>query len=337
VALKGVQTHIEAWTNPTELAFVAAHGYQLARIAAMECSDAVLAECVRDTEAAGLRPFITIADPERMRLFPGRDYECRNEDDGDISAPTYRRILDDMATVAVETGSRLWGPTCSNTNRKCVRWATAVRGSGWPVGMHGLSWHSYDPHENTEFAAVEALADGMPILFSEFGYPSLGISEDEQAAKIRELWTVYEKYYGAILFQLHDGPNPQEREHCYGIQRVDGTWKPSAFVVPNPGTIVPNLGTSESTTDQENAMADTGIVIYRKALIPLEGRPGKYSAYAKPDDQTLIVAVDEHGNVYANPVENIGRAYETFEIDASGDLALFVESGPLARPIRIVD
>lgn len=313
--LPGIQSHIEGWTDPAELQFVAVHGYQLARIAAMECSDAVLLECVRDVEAVGMRPFITIADPERMRLFPGRDWECRNEDDGDISPAAYRRILDDMAKVAVDTGSRLWGPTCSNTNRKCVRWAKSVRGSGWPVGMHGLSWHSYDPHENTEFAAVEALADGRPIIYSEFGYPSLGITDEEQAAKKRALWQFYEQRgaYGAIWFQIHDGPNPNEREHRYGIRACapDGTlldWKPSAY------TIVPD-------THQEITMLQVHEALSRTDAIPDPSRSGRFVS-PHPDNDGSVLSVQPNGSLEKRPAGTFG-AYETWYDD--GRTAVFDE------------
>lgn len=306
--IPGIQTHIEGWTDPEELRFVRAQGFQMARISAMECSAVLMRDMVNDALAADLIPFVTIADHERLPLLAGLDVEFRNEDDGDLSPRAYRLLFDEACRMALETGVRMWGPTCSNTNRKCVRWASAVRGSGWPDGMHGLSWHSYDPHENTEFAAVKALADGKPIIFSEFGYPSLGVSEEAQAAKLRELWPFYERFgaYAAILFQIHDGPNPNEREHCYGIRRFQGDWKPAAYTVPKVGTIVPNAGEIEMNAT---------FVIRRSDLIP-NGAGAFTVRYPSGDASQTVLSVQPDGAIETRPAGTTG-AWETAHVDGS--------------------
>lgn len=236
--IAGIQSHIEGWTDPAELKFLVERGFKLARISAMTCTPEVMLECVRDAKAAGLNVMVTLAHSDRMRLLKplltdGDLVECRNEDDGDISPASYRAILDDFCRVGLELGIPIGGPTCSNTNLKCVTWATAIRGDGWPAGMTYLTWHSYDPHENTLFAEVEALSDGLPIIFSEFGYPSVdGVTEEDQAERLVSLWPVYAKYHAACLFQIHDGPDRNAREHNYGIRSHDGRWKPAAFTAP---------------------------------------------------------------------------------------------------------
>lgn len=43
-----------------------------------------------------------------------------------------------------------------------------------------------------------------------------------------------EKEFGAevmAIFQIHDGPDPNQYEHRFGIRRVDGALKPSAYVI----------------------------------------------------------------------------------------------------------
>ena len=80
----------------------------------------------------------------------------------------------------------------------------------------------------------------------------------------------------------------------------------------------------------------TRVVILKECLIPLADKPGRYSAYTSPSKQ-FIVAVDQHGNVYANGVENVGHAYETFSLSTDGNAALFEETNSpfvLAIPVK---
>jgi len=328
--IPGINTHIEAWVDPQELAFLYSVGFRMARIAAHECTDATTVEMVRDAKAAGFSVIVTLTDPKRIRLVAplfteGDLVECRNEDDGDWWAMyrglslwpwVYREILNEFCRIGLELGVPIGGPTCSNTNEKCFKWARAVRGEGWPAGMTHLTWHSYDPHENTWFKEMEALSDGLPIIISEFGYPSLPpITEDEQAEKARELWPQYAKYHAAIWYQIHDGePNGANDQH-FGVRAYnEDRWKPVAYTVPTP--------------DQELEMANTEIVIYDECLIPLDsyGKPGKYSAYTNPN-KTHVIAMDEKGNVYANPLENIGRGFETFSLSTDRLVGVFDETG----------
>jgi hypothetical protein len=329
--IPGLQVCIEERNAPERIAEVAGLGYQLARIAAMTCTPDVMVQMVADVEAVGMRPLITIADPDRMRLLPGRDFECRNEDDGDLFSWEYRHILNVMAGVAMETKSRLWGPTCSNTNDRCVWWARRVRGLGWPKGLHGLSWHSYDPHENTAFDDVEALAEGRPIIFSEFGYPSLD-GEDAQAEKARALWKVYEPYYGAIWFQIHDGPNPNEREHRYGIYRCDdkgviGGLKPVAFTVPKSGDTLPILGI------QEHLMFELHRALRRKEAIPHQTRPGYFTS-PHPDNDGTVLCIDVGPTIGKRPAGTAGL-WETWRDD--GTKAIFEDAPGGAVAILLVD
>ncbi len=243
--IAGIQTHIEGWTDPYELRFAYDNRFRMGRIAAMEVAADKMIECVVDTKAAQLHACVTLADAKRIALlkplFGAYDLvECRNEDDGDISPREYRRILDEFCAEGLRLGVPIGGPTFSNTNTRCVRWVREVRGSGWPKGMVYFTGHSYDPHENREFAAIEALSDGMPIVWSEFGYPSID-GEEDQAEHMRKLWPVYFKYYAALQYQMHSGARTDEQ---YGIRRQNGQgdnngWKPAAYTVPE-GLVMPD-------------------------------------------------------------------------------------------------
>lgn len=258
----GLQTHIEGWVPDEDLQFFYDRGVRMARISAMGVTAQEMIEHIDAVERHGMRPYVIIADENRMRLRPGRDYECRNEDDGDIAASTYRSILNRMANVALETGSRLWGPTYSNLDWDSTRWARQVKGTGWPRGLFGVSAHSYDPHENGMFGELEALAGGLPICISEFGYPSNGISEQQHAERIRHLWTIYQKYYAAILYQAYSGPNADE---SYGIKRYPGElgWKLAAYVFPGASTPPP-----PPPPPQEDDMASILMTIREDQLEP---------------------------------------------------------------------
>jgi hypothetical protein len=251
----GLQTTIE-WPVPLErLKEVASLGVQVARIAGMEADRHLMMQNKWDAEAAGLIPVVTIADPDRIRLFsPGDMVECRNEDDGDIAPEEYRRILDEMAALATECDVLLWGGVGSNTDSDTFQWGRDVRGDGWPAGMFGLSWHSYGPYPHgkwwqqllglvsfeKEMAELKALAAGKEIFLSEFGWANTeGYSEQQQADVIAELWHEWIRlgFWGASLFQIHDGVDPRNREHRYGIYRCDadaeiGGLKPVAYTFP---------------------------------------------------------------------------------------------------------
>src|SRR3990167_3223314 len=74
------------------------------------------------------------------------------------------------------------------------------------------------------------------------------------------------RLWGACQFQIHDGPNPTNREHRYGIYRcaADGTiggLKPVAYTVPR---------------EEVNMIAAT-FVISRSDLIPHPSFPDQYA------------------------------------------------------------
>jgi len=243
--IPGLQTHIEGWTRPTELKQIRAFGFRMARIAAMECSEELMREMVRDAVSADLIPFVTVADLTRLPLLAGLDAEWRNEDDGDLSPQTYRAMLNDACRMAAAYNVRRWEPTISNLDRDSLYWLERVRGAGWPAGLHGVSAHRYGdgtferPHSGffnrgQEVDRLKRACDGLPWAISEFGYPTLdGLTEAQQAERIGQEWAFWEKEgaYAAMLFQLRDCAGRPR----HGIQRWNKTWKPSALSVPGGG------------------------------------------------------------------------------------------------------
>lgn len=279
----GIQSHIEERIPLVRLQQAYALGYRLARIAAMECSVETMLQMVGDAKTAGLTPIVTIADPERIRLFQQGDFiECRNEDDGDISPKAYRAILDDMAKLSLEVGTRLCGGVGSNTDNDTLRWGNEVRGSGWPKGMYGVSWHSYGPYPHEGFAPrsgkhpawgecewLIAMAAGLPILISEFGEANTTpTTEQHQADTIRDLWQLWQDmgFWGACQFQIHDGKDPTNPEHRFGIYRCDsngviGDLKPVAFMVPASAAPIFQEESSMS------AVSETPLFVFNHACV----------------------------------------------------------------------
>ncbi len=324
--IPGIQTHFEGWVDPAELAYLYNLGYRIARIAATECTDATTYEMVRDAKDAGFTVIVTLIDPQRIRLvaplFTAGDFvECRNEDDGDLWAQIrgtamwpedYRDELDKFCKIGLELGVPIGGPTCSNTNAKCVQWAKQVRGTGWPKGMKYLTWHSYDPHENTMFKEMEALADGMPICITEFGYPSMGQTPEAealQAEKAKQLWPLYSSYHSACWFQIHDGSNPNEREHCYGLQRTNGDkgWKPVAYSVPQKGDLV----------------SDATYTIFKSESFEI--RPGEFVTYFPKGQTATVLSIQPDGKKDVRLKEAAG-AWETWRPSKDGGRAVFHET-----------
>lgn len=318
--MPGLQTHIEGRIPMERLEEVYRLGFRLARIAAMECSVEVMLECYEDVKAAGLTPIVTIADPDRIPFFqPGDFIECRNEDDGDLDPEDYRHILDEMAARSQEAGTRLLGGVGSNTSEKPLKWGRDVRADRWPTGMWGLGWHSYGPYPHdgfdpkagehpceAEFRWLRALAGDLPVILTEFGDANTtGVTEEQQARSIAELWKVWRKVglWGACLFQIHDGADPNNREHRYGIYRADanfqiGSLKPVAYTLQQ----FPLVG----DTDMNSAL-----MAVRKEDLISQG-DNKYACWW-PHGSDTVLSVQGDGSYETRPNTAIGP-WETAEL-----------------------
>ena len=335
--IPGVCSHFNAWVDPQELTDLYVMGYRMARIDAMQCDDSTALSMVADTKNAGFAVIVVLADPERIRLLaPLLDrhdvVECENEQDGDWWAmyrglamwpATYRELLEQFCEVGLELGVNIGGPTCSNTNEKCIRWATTVRDGGWPKGMSHLTWHSYDPHENTKFAEMETLSDGMPIIISEWGIPcGDGITEEEQAKRAVTIRQRYAKYYADCWFQIHDGDGHQGREDHYGLlAHNEYRWKPVAYAIP-----------------KETTMLEIHPALRRSEAMPHPTRPGyKTSPHPDKDGTVLCVEFDRvmgKHHIAKRPAGTAG-AWETWRDD--GQKAVFEDTEGGAVAILLVD
>ncbi len=103
-----------------------------------------------------------------------------------------------------------------------------------------MSVHRYgdgsfdDPHSgfanrDREVHWLRAAIGDRPFSVTEFGYPDGDMSEEEAARRIRvefEFWAGKADF--ACLYQLNDGRGTHEQ---FGIRRLDGSWKPSAYVL----------------------------------------------------------------------------------------------------------
>ena len=255
----GLQTHINGWVDPAELAAHYTLGVRVARIDAMESTPDLMLESVHNAEAAGMEVIPTLADPAFIALLHGNNrlVECRNEDDGDMSARAYRKILDEFCAEAAKYDVRVLGGVGSNTDDDTIEWGNEVRdiGGGWPATMYGVSWHTYGPYPHlgfkprpdgtrAEFEWLLAMVAGLPLYITEFGVPNTGgMSEQEQADYIAHEWKVIADELhpvAACLFQCHDGKDPHEDEDRFGIRRCNaqgelealGIWKPVAYTFP---------------------------------------------------------------------------------------------------------
>lgn len=340
----GLQTHIEEVIPLVRLQQAYALGYRLARIAAMECSVETMLQMVADAKSAGLTPIVTLADPERIRLFqPGDFVEALNEEDGDISPKAYRAILNDMATLSLEVGTKLWGGVGSNTDDDTLRWGNAVRGSSWPDGMYGVSWHSYGPYPHEGFAPrlgkhpawgecewLKAMAAGLPILVSEFGDANTTpTTEQQQADAVSVLWQLWQDlgFWGVCQFQIHDGKDPTNPEHRFGIYRCDingriGDLKPVAFVVPRTESDRPVIHAKEVEAD----MSVATFCISRSQQIPAPG------GFASKVGEAEVLSVQPDGRIETRPMTAIGP-WETYREEGNRAVYFDVDGRHYAIPL----
>ena len=282
---------------------------------------------IEDAIACDLKPLPIVYDLERLSAIPpGHMGEFGNELDGDILPSTYRAQLDQACALAIEVRVSLWAPALSNLDRDSLRWLEAVRGAGWPIGLHGISVHRYGdgtfehPHDgfDSREAEVEALlrlCDGLPFIVTEFGYPTGpgNLTDEQQAERIGQEWAFWRAYTDRpFLYQLNDGPNPDEG---YGIRRYPtdpSDWKPAAYGVPQ----------------EEPPMADTGKATYCIAWelsFPMPNRPGEYHTYYPNGQTATVLSVREDGSMSPISVAAAG-AFETWKPSADGNRAVFYET-----------
>lgn len=227
----GVQTHFDAPIDERVLADLKRLGFQVARLDVQRCDLRTALFMIQQTKDAGLLPLAIVRDAGQMYTLPADiDFELRNEPDLEGPDPqTYRGLMLDMARVA--DGRRIWVGVVSNFNERGFKYLQAI--GDIPENL-GVSIHNYGDGEfaptERKYAQFIGIIGQRPFIITEFGYPTYDIPEEESAALIKrefEWWAAHGARY-SIVYQLNDGVKKSER---YGLRRLDGSWKPSAFVL----------------------------------------------------------------------------------------------------------
>lgn len=319
--LSGLQTHFGAPLGSDLCLAIATLGVKVCRIAPFDVDPLPM---IAEVEAAGMQALVIVDRPEQMRTLPLSAWvELGNELDGDVKPDAYRAMLDEACAIAIERGQQLWAPAISNISQGGLKWLNAVKGSGWPAGLTGITAHSYGPFPHAGFSSrdaevkwLKAACDGLPFAITECGLASTdGVTEAEQAAFYVDEWAFWQRHGAAfaIAFQLNDGLGTGNEQN-FGIRRVDGTWKPSALTFPTQET-------------EENDMR--AMDIYPESwLIPGE-TPGTL-AIRKPNGKQ--VSVDPNGTVGES--DNV-QSYES-GLRSGNELVYHAGSQrPFALPIAV--
>jgi hypothetical protein len=311
IMLKGLQTHFNATIGLDTLKQVHAFGFETVRIDAMESDPSVMLAMIAETTEAGLIPLVIVDSVDQLdHLSSGLDVEWTNEPDGDISPSDYFKTFKLACDKAKERGIKLWAPAISNLDEDSLKWLNDLRveGQGWPDGLYGISVHRYGdgsfnhPHRgfssrDSEVKWLKAACQGKPFIVTEVGYPvSDPITEEGQAEALKKEFTFWEGHGAEALFvyQLNDGPgNPMHES--FGIRRVDGSWKPSAYLF-NPPTPI----TGES-------VEQTVFAVRKSDKITLSD--GKV-AVRYPKGSDTVLSIQPNGSRETRPLDQIG-AWET--------------------------
>ena len=327
--IPGLQTHFNARVDKATLQQVRVLGFRMVRIDAQDCSNEVMLEMIEDVRACDLLPLVIISNINKLyALSPDIDVEWTNEPDGDIAPHDYYPTFHAACTIAKERGIRLWAPAISNLDDDSLHWLNQLRevGQGWPDGLYGISvhrygdglfetWHHGFASRESEVEWLEAACQDLPYIISEVGYPTVdGLTEEQQAERLKQELDFFARAYAVIIFQLNDGPG-DDREARYGIRRFDRTWKPSAFIL--------------QSASQEHLVKALPSV-YKSSLISLGG--SKY-AVRWPRNSDTVLSIQPDGTWETRPETGIGAWESGTLID--GKKLVFEESGEFGWTVYV--
>lgn len=244
-------------TDPALLASLKAEGFDQVRIDIQDYSLEHGRARAQDVLDAGLQPLCIINDGEQMRGMPaGVLYDFGNEPNlnKDGRWPTWRdyeRACADAVTIARELNrataglpDRLYVGSISNLDRKALNYLRHLPIREWARAFEGLgvSPHrypvSYSPPEtpqrgsrsrDEEMQHLFEITGVVPTVIGEIGYNSQEFNEEECAANMAWERQFFSAHGVEIVggYQVNDGPDPTEVEHCYGWRRGDTLeWKP---------------------------------------------------------------------------------------------------------------
>lgn len=351
----GLGTHFNAWV-PQERLNLMGTRFTSGRIDAQGVDAQTAREYMTAVEAAGMFPIVIFGSHEQQEELPdGAWVEALNEVNIGLGRPApmpanqYSDFVVKSYEIAKRKGQTLLAGAAANMENRDIQWFHDLQAASWPEDIIAVT-HHYTPRDT--FGSAHIL-DWNPLtwnrqyevdqfqiaigrfrkwVITEFGYqsgPNSGLTPEQAARQIALEWPFWKKQpncLGAWLYQINDSPVD---DHDFGLHDEYGNVKDAIF------STVPQRNNTEEGS-HIHMVAD--IVIHESCLIPLDnyGKPGKYSAYARPGDTHSIIAIDNQGNVWLHSTADIGRAYESFSLNAEGDVALFDESGPFIYGVRVV-
>ncbi len=255
--LKGLQTHFSgtdagALRGSAHMRALAEIGVQVGRIDGQTSPIGLVLDQISETEAAGIKAYVIVSTPEMVASMPRSVFgvEYLNEPDGRIHPDTYMSIFREIVNAAASAGITPFGPAISNlittpgilpvSDLKDHRGITYLNQMGFqdlPLLVKG-SFHRYgrsnivdqsNPGFSSRDREVEwaraAIGFDREWVISEFGWPTVDLSEEEAAIRIQwewDFWARQEKCLCAMLYQDFDGSGDDER---FGLHRIDGSVK----------------------------------------------------------------------------------------------------------------
>lgn len=234
----------------------------LAPLAAVRAADLVPLIIVRDGDQ--VQEWAAAAGND----FAGAHVELWNEPDGAVDgyiAPAdYAARIPDFVAACQEARVTPWIGAISNLHTAALGWMSemTLAAGEIPAGV-GVTFHRYPagrtwdiPHRGfdsreQEMAVLRSIVGSTcPLACSEFGYHTATQmrsrylprnwpsnqwrwTDEETAVQIAREWEWFasQNLAFAVLYQITDGPS-DHREDRFGIRRLDGSWKPSADVIP---------------------------------------------------------------------------------------------------------
>lgn len=248
--IKGIHTHFCSLIGSDKVKTVYDLGYRIARIDAQGCYPELVNEMIVEVLEAKLIPYVILNSADQIKnLISPTKIEYKNEPDGRVSSKDYRTLLDEAFIIAQDYGHELYALCISNLDENSIKWANEVKGKGFPPGLK-FSCHRYGdgsfekPHKGFDNRANEVKWFRACIGYenswavTEFGYPSYeNVTEDRAAENIKKEWKFWDRSSEwvnpefVIQYQLMDGLDRKNRLDNYGIMRVDGSLKKTAYTL----------------------------------------------------------------------------------------------------------
>lgn len=183
-----------------------------------------------------------------------------------MTADEYAVFAKECLAAAPPATGRLWLGSVHTLNPDCLAFLKEVVGQMSTTFPFGVSYHRYGcgPSLETpqpgmtsrteEMSQLLAIADGRLVARTETGRHTAPDSRhygvfnlrketwqfsDEDVARDNQAEIDFDAQWGVrftTIYQLNDGPDPNEGLDRFGIRTTEGLWKPSAYRTPPPET-----------------------------------------------------------------------------------------------------